>query len=75
MIDRFPGKRKNFYSFDSIHDDSSNNYPLDFLNLITPNGLPPNELKVKKNYLVILLRNLDSHNGLCNGTWLVVRGF
>jgi len=75
MIDRFLGKRKVFYSFDSVDDDSRNNYPLDFLNSITPNGLPPHELKVKKNCPVILLRNLDPHNGLCNGTRLVVRGF
>src|SRR6185437_5814759 len=70
MIDRFPWKQKVFYSFDSVDDDSRNNYPLDFLNSITPNGLPPHELKVKKNCPVILLRNLDPHNGLCNGTRL-----
>ena len=29
----------------------------------------------KKNCPVILLRNLDPHNGLCNGTRLVVKGF
>jgi len=75
MIDRFLGKQKIFYSFDSVDDDSRNNYPLDFLNSITRNGLPPHELKVKKNCPVILLRNLDPHNGLCNGTRLVVRGF
>ncbi|KAG2561030.1 hypothetical protein PVAP13_8KG131600 [Panicum virgatum] len=75
MIDRFPGKQKVFYSFDSVDDDLCNNYPLDFLNSITPNGLPPHELKVKRNCHVILLRNLDPHNGLCNGTWLVVQGF
>jgi ATP-dependent DNA helicase PIF1 len=38
-------------------------------------GYPPHELKVKKNFHVILLRNLDPHNSLCNGTRLVVRGF
>ena len=75
MIDRFLGKQKIFYSFDSVDDDSRNNYPLDFLNSITPNWLPPHELKVKKNCPIILLHNLDPHNGLCNGTQLVVRGF
>ena len=75
MIDRFSGKQKIFYSFDSVDDDSRNNYPLDFLNSITPNWLPPHELKVKKNCPIILLHNLDPHNGLCNGTRLVVRGF
>ncbi|XP_025813102.1 uncharacterized protein LOC112890427 [Panicum hallii] len=77
MIDRFPGKQKVFYSFDSVDDDSRNNYPLDFLNSITPNGLPPHELKVNKNCHVILLRNLDSHNGLYNGhrksTWVFAK--
>jgi len=75
MISVFPGEEKIFYSFDSVDDDSNNSCPLDFLNSITPNGLPPHELKVKKNCPIILLRNLDPHNGLCNGTRLVVRAF
>ena len=75
MIDRFSSKEKIFYSHDSVEDDSRNHYPLDFLNSITPNGLPPHELKIKKNCPVILLRNLDPHSGLCNGTRLVVRAF
>ena len=64
-----------YYSHDSVDDDTTNNYPLDFLNSITPNGFPPHELKIKKNYLVILLRNLDPHNELYNGTRLVVNAF
>uniref|UniRef100_K3XRA4 ATP-dependent DNA helicase n=1 Tax=Setaria italica TaxID=4555 RepID=K3XRA4_SETIT len=73
MIDMFSGKEKVYYN--SIDDNTNNNYPLDFLNSIILNGLPPRELKVKKNYPVILLQNLDPHNGLYNGTRLVVRGF
>ena len=46
-----------------------------FLNSITPNGLPPHELKIKKNCPVILLRNLDPHHGLCNRTRLIVKAF
>src|SRR5664279_2998644 len=38
-------------------------------------GLPPHLLKLKINCPVILLRNIDPANGLCNGTRLVVRGF
>ena len=68
-------EKKVYYSHDSIDDDSTNNYPLDFLNSITPNDLPPHELKIKKNCPDILLRNLDPHNGLCNGTRLVVKAF
>ena len=59
MIERFPGNEKVYYSFDSVDDDTRNNNPLDFLNSITPNGLPPPELKVKKDcpvsYCVILI--------------------
>ncbi|XP_062202099.1 uncharacterized protein LOC133904655 [Phragmites australis] len=75
MIDKFPSKEKVYYSFDPVDDDSRNNYLIDFLNSITPNGLPPHVLKVKTNCPVILLRNLDPHNGLCNGTRLMVRAF
>jgi ATP-dependent DNA helicase PIF1 len=73
MIDRFPVKAMVFYSFDSVDDDERNNYPQDFLNSITPNGLPPHELRIKINCPLILLRNLDPRSGLCNGTHLVVR--
>ena len=75
MISRFPGEEKLYHSFDSIEDDLQNNYTIDFLNSITPNGLPPHVLRLKVNCPVILLRNLDPHNGLCNGTRLMIRAF
>jgi hypothetical protein len=68
MIDRFLGKAMMFYSFDSVDDDECNNYPQDFLNSITPNGLPPHEIRIKISCPHILLHNLDTRNGLCNGT-------
>ena len=64
---------KVYHSFDTIVDDPQNHFPIDFLNSITPNGLPPHDLKLKINCPVILLRNLDPNNGLCNGTRLMVR--
>ncbi|XP_051220245.1 uncharacterized protein [Lolium perenne] len=75
MIERFPGNEKVYYSFDYVEDDARNNYPIDYLNSITPNGLPPHLLKLKVNCPVILLRNLDPHNGLCNGKRLMIRAF
>jgi ATP-dependent DNA helicase PIF1 len=54
-------------------DDPNNYYPSVFLNTLMPNWLPPHVLKLKKNCPVILLRNIDPVNGLCNGTGLVVR--
>jgi ATP-dependent DNA helicase PIF1 len=74
MIDRFPGDKHVHYSFYEVEDDTRNNYPLDFLNSLTPNGLLAHEFTIKKNCPIILLRNLDPHNGLCNGTRLIIRG-
>jgi hypothetical protein len=66
MIDSFLGKATVFYSFDLVDDDECNNS-------ITPNCLPPHELKIKINCPLILLRNQDPCSGLCNGTRLVLR--
>jgi ATP-dependent DNA helicase PIF1 len=75
MIDMFQGGEMVYHSFDSAVDDPHNYYPLEFLNSLTPNGLPPHVLKLKLRCPIILLRNIDSVNGLCNGTRPVVRGF
>jgi hypothetical protein len=75
MIERFQGEEMIYHSFDSAEDDPHNYYPPEFLNTLTPNGLPPHMLKLKINCPIILLRNIDPANGLCNGTRLVVRGF
>uniref|UniRef100_A0A453CK12 ATP-dependent DNA helicase n=1 Tax=Aegilops tauschii subsp. strangulata TaxID=200361 RepID=A0A453CK12_AEGTS len=75
MIERFPGEEMIYYSFDHAEDDPHNYYPAEFLNSLTPNGLPPHILKLKINCPIILLRNIDPASGLCNGTRLIVRGF
>ncbi|WVZ76928.1 hypothetical protein U9M48_024846 [Paspalum notatum var. saurae] len=75
MISHFEGEQMVYHSFDSAVDDPHNYYPSEFLNTLTPNGLPPHILKLKIGCPVILLRNIDPVNGLCNGTRLVVRGF
>ncbi|XP_025611896.1 uncharacterized protein [Arachis hypogaea] len=45
----------------------------DVLNAINCSGLPPHELTLKVGLPVMLLRNIDQSNGLCNGTRLRVR--
>jgi ATP-dependent DNA helicase PIF1 len=64
-----------YRSFDEVVDDPNNYYTYEFLNTMTPNGLPPHVLKLKKNCPVISLRNIDPTNGLCNSTRLVVCNF
>jgi ATP-dependent DNA helicase PIF1 len=75
MIDNFQGDQIVYHSFDCAMDDPYNYYPEEFLNTLTPNGLPPHVLKLKIGCPVILLRNIDPANGLCNGTRPIIRGF
>ncbi|XP_047270482.1 ATP-dependent DNA helicase PIF1-like [Capsicum annuum] len=71
----FPGETRTFLSFDSAEDDTNNYYQEDYLNTLTRNSLPPHRLVLKKNVAIMLLRNLDASNGLCNGTRMICRGF
>ena len=52
-----------------------NYYEQEFLNSLLPNGFPPHKLILKKGCPIMLLRNLDPSNGLCNGTRIVCRDF
>ncbi|AQK55697.1 hypothetical protein ZEAMMB73_Zm00001d051991 [Zea mays] len=61
-----------YHSFDTAVDDPNNYYPSEFLNTLSPNGLPPHVLKLKIGCPIMLLRNIDPANGLCNDTRLVV---
>ena len=75
LITVFPGPSTTFNSFDEAVDDTNNYYQEEFLNSLMPNGLPPHKLTLKENCPIMLLRNLDPSNGLCNGTRMVCRGY
>lgn len=76
VVEKIPGLLKIYESSDAVVEDDHNdvlNYPVEFLNSITPAGLPPHILKLKVGCIVMLLRNLNPTVGLCNGTRLIVR--
>ncbi|KAM6559734.1 hypothetical protein CsatA_028973 [Cannabis sativa] len=75
LIGRFPGEVHLYYSRDETVDNTEQSVMEDFLNTLTPNGLPPHELKLKKNCPIMLLRNINPSEGLCNGTRLICRTF
>ena len=65
IIEQFPGQEHVYRGADSVVDeDNGNVYPVEFLNNLTPSGLPPHVLRLKENCPIILLRNLNSASGL-----------
>ena len=58
---KISGEEKILKSIDKMdNDDNSCLYPVEFLNSLEVNGLPAHNLKLKKNSVIILLRNLDT---------------
>jgi len=49
-------------------------YPVEYLNSIELGSLPPSKLQLKPGVPLMLLCNLDPSEGLCNGTWLHLKG-
>jgi len=73
VSDRFPGERQTFVSADSTNEpDDATRFPMEYLNTLTPSGLPPHSLHLKKNMILMLIRNLNPREGLCNGTRLIL---
>jgi len=68
-----PGKAHVFLSADSADDETAAAILVEFLNSLQGSGLPPHRLLLKVGAPIMLLRNLDPLNGLCNGTRLIVR--
>ena len=54
------------------NDHNSCLYHVEFLNSLEVNGLPAHNLILKKRTVIMLLRNLDTASGACNGTRLIV---
>src|SRR5256885_6483411 len=79
MIDKLPGEIKVYPSADSTdlaednHRQQPQVYSPEFLRSLRISDLPPGELKLKIGIPIILLRNLNPSEGLCNGTRLIIR--
>ena len=71
VLRRLPGQETIFSSIDSTEDGSPEFAP-EFLNTLSTSGMPPHLLKLKLGALVILMRNMDSKLGHCNGVKYVV---
>jgi hypothetical protein len=66
MINKFPGEARDYKSRDKVLENE-HQYPLEFINSLTPSGFPPHVLHLKKHASVMLIRNLCPHDGHVNG--------
>ena len=74
LIEKLPGKEIILYSADS--SSGTNNFeevPTKFLNSFDYPGFPKHALKLKQNMILMLMRNINKKQGLCNGTRLILK--
>ncbi|KAL3643546.1 hypothetical protein CASFOL_014361 [Castilleja foliolosa] len=78
MIEKMSGDCHKYFSSntvcksDSAGDMLGDVHMPEFLNSIKCSGVPNHELNLKVGTPVMLLRNIDPSNGLCNGTRLLI---
>ena len=61
LLETITGETRTFLSTDTVkcdNEEERQNYPVEFLNSLTPSGMPPHRLNIKVNAIVMLLRNL-----------------
>ena len=73
LLDMFPGDAQDLWSIDEAFDPDSpgapdDSYSPEVLRSTTPSGFPQAHLKLKVGCPVIVLRNLHSDEGVCNGS-------
>ena len=72
VVATIPGPSQKLYSADSVDDvRDSRGFSVEYINSLNPNGIPRHCIELKKGVPVMLLRNLQPSQGLCNGTRLI----
>ena len=67
-----PGDMERFRSADSLdRSDDLINYSIEYLNSLNPSGIPGHILALKHGMPLMLMRNINPKQGLCNGTKLI----
>ncbi|CAN0874978.1 ATP-dependent DNA helicase PIF1 [Linum grandiflorum] len=71
-------EQRTYLSSDTLTTNGANQtaleieYPTEFLNSLSFNGMPEHQLHFKQYTIVMLLRNLNPAAGLCNGTRILL---
>ncbi|CAN1845810.1 hypothetical protein LINPERHAP1_LOCUS37981 [Linum perenne] len=78
LLDQIPDSSKKYFSADSLSTTNSNTatlqveYPLEFLNSLSFNGVLEHILDLKPYVTVMLLRSINPAAGMCNGTRILL---
>ncbi|XP_019256420.1 PREDICTED: uncharacterized protein LOC109234823 [Nicotiana attenuata] len=75
LLARFPEESKTFIGIDDTIEPHDQSQFEDLLHRLNPPGLPPYKVTLNQNCPIILLRNLNLCDGLCNGTRLTCCDF
>ena len=77
VLSMIPGEEQVFYSSDQLEATEGSghglNVPHEYIQSLTPSGMPPHALKLKPGTVVMCMRNMNPAAGLCNGTRLIVK--
>ena len=69
---KLPGSAEIMRSADQLENtEDVLHFNVEYLNSLTPSGCPPHALLLKRGIPLMLLRNLNPREGLCNGTKLI----
>ncbi|XP_049294176.1 ATP-dependent DNA helicase PIF1-like [Anopheles funestus] len=75
VTDQLPGQAREYRSVDTLVNPEEHEHlqiPSEYLNSLNISGIPLHRLRLKRSTPVLLLRNLNSDMGLCNGTRLQI---
>ena len=72
LSSKLPGSPDVLRSADQLQNpQDALRFNVEYLNTLNPNGFPPHTLFLKPGMPLMLLRNLNPKEGLCNGTKLI----
>ena len=72
MSTMLPGNTVTYNSADELQNsDDLLRFNVEYLHSLTPSGFPPHSLRLKPGMPLMLLRNVNPREGLCNGTKMV----